>query len=285
MTAGYAAPASGLGPAVRQRDVPGTELAGSLARVSRLQNRVEALPRVPAEARWVGCAELLADAGGFGTWRAELAGWLADTYGEAPERTTAGYVLSWYLFVPGYLAGLLFHHERRVPSLRPEELAFRAATPRPHPDAVAVTSPEFVCLPDDPAAGTPHATVVGTEEALAAVLRGRFTAHAARFVAAFGPTVRFGRHTLWAAATDALDGALWLAGRYGGDEAAGVLDAALVLPDRVPPLTSASTLRPHVTETGDRGWTRRRESCCFHYLLAAGKGPCETCPRILPKMP
>lgn len=260
------------------------DLADSVRRAGSHQVRAEIRVGLPeSSADWVNCAELLSAPDGFTLWRQELAGWLHDRYGEAPERTTAGYVMSWYLFVPGYLAALLFHHERRVPSLRPDHLAFRKSQPRPHPDAIAVLDPSFVCLPDDPAAGTPNATVVPTEQALAAVLRGRFIAHTSRFISAFAPTVRFGRHTMWAAATDALDGSLWLAGRYGGDEVAGVLDAALLLEDRYEPLTSASTLRPVADEQGRTNWTRRRESCCFHYLMAAGQGECETCPRTCPK--
>lgn len=255
------------------------DLAESVARAASRQARVSLQVGVTTDSSdWVNCASLLSDTTLFDGWRAELAGWLTDRYGAAPERTTAGYVMTWYLSVPGYLAALLFHHERRVPSLRPEHLAFRLARPRPHPDSIAVLDRRFVCLPDDPAAGTPDATVVPDERALAAVLRGRFTAHAARFVGAFAPSVRFGRHTLWAAATDALDDSMLLAGRYGGDEGAGVVDGALLLPGRLAPLTSGSTMRP----AGD-GWTRRRESCCFHYLLECGKGPCSTCPRVQPK--
>lgn len=260
------------------------DLAESVARAGSRQVRTEIRMGLPDDsAPWVNCAALLSEAGGFDSWRAELAVWLRHRYGEAPERTTASYVMSWYLSVPGYLAALLFHHERRVPSLRPEHLSFRKARSRPHPDSIALLAQDFVCLPDDPAAGTPNATVVGDERVLAAVLRGRFTAHAARFVAAFGKTVRFGRHTLWAAATDALDTSFWLAGRYGGDEAAGVLDAGLVLPDRFEPLTAGSTLHPEPDERGHARWTRRRESCCFHYLIDAGQGVCATCPRVLPK--
>jgi FhuF 2Fe-2S C-terminal domain len=273
VTAGYA-PVPGAG----RRERP-SYLEDSLARLSTLQEQATLRFGLPADgAGWVSCARLLAEPAGFDRWRAGLASWLTDQYGEAPDRTTAGYVMNWYMFVPGYLAALLFHHERRVPSLRPADLAFTVAAPRPHPESIAVLRPTFACLPDDPAAGTPEATVVADEQALAAVLRGRYIAHATRFVAAYGPTVRFGRHTLWAAATDALDSSLWYAGRYGGDEAAGVLDAGLVLAERFAPLTSASTLR---TEDGE--WTRRRESCCFHYLLDAGQGICATCPRLCPK--
>lgn len=257
-------------------------LAESVTRAESRQARVSLRVGPPADSYdWVNCASLLSETALFEKWRSSLAEWLIDEYGDAPERTTAGYVMTWYLSVPGYLAALLFHHERRVPSLRPEHLSFRTARPRPHPDSIALLDRRFVCLPDDPAAGTPDATVVPDERALAAVLRGRFTAHAARFVSAFAPTVRFGRHTLWAAATDALDDSMLLAGRYGGNEGAGAVDGALLLPARLAPLTSASTMRPAAGTQGE--WTRRRESCCFHYLLECGKGPCTTCPRVLPR--
>jgi hypothetical protein len=258
-------------------------LADSLARLNPLQG-TELRFGLPAETTgWVNCAELLADADGFDRWRTGLADWLLDTYGEAPERTTAGYVMSWYLFVPAFLGASLFHHERRVPSLQPEHLAFRMAWPRPHPDGIAALSPTFACLPDDPAADTPQTIVVADEHALAALLRARYVAHAAGFFTAFASGVRFGRHTMWANATDALDSSLWYAGRDAGDESAGVLDAGLVLAERFAPLTSATTLRS-ISGAGEvTCWTRRRESCCFHYLITDGGGACETCPRLSPK--
>ncbi|MGQ0837148.1 (2Fe-2S)-binding protein [Actinokineospora sp.] len=278
MTAGYSL-------ATEARDGQ-AYLAASLDRVNSLQTRAELRFGLPAAAgRWATCADVLGTPGAIAHWRAGLAGWLRDKYADSPDQTTASYLMTWYLTIPGYVAGLLFHHERRVPSLRPADLAFRTAEPRPHPAAIAVLSPRFACLPSDPAAGTRSATVVADEQALAAVLRGRFTAHAARFIAVYAPQVRLGKHMLWAAATDVLDNALWLAGRYGGDEGAGVLDAALVLgaggaPFTSAPFTSGSTLRPVTDETGPTRWTRRRESCCFHYLLENGQGPCATCPRL-----
>lgn len=256
-------------------------LAESLTAVNARQERIDVRFGLPTTPGWVTCASFLATPDAFGRWRAALARWLRGQYDDSPDQTTAGYVMTWYLTVPAYVGALLFHHERRVPSLRPADLAFRTAYPRPHPGSVAVLSPGFACLPDDPAArdrSAPGVVVAPDEAALAALLRGRYVEHARRFVEAFAPQVRFGKHTLWAAATDALDSALWQAGRHAGDEGAGVLDAALVLDSGVKPLTAGSTLRP---EGG--AWTRRRESCCFHYLLENGKGPCGTCPRISPK--
>jgi hypothetical protein len=56
-------------------------------------------------------------------------------------------------------------------------------------------------------------------------------------------------------------------------------EARKVLPERIPPFTSASTLHALSDADGNRVWTRRKESCCFTYLLANGKGACATCPR------
>jgi hypothetical protein len=271
------------GPAALASGMPSGDtrsdgLAGSLTRLDGVQSWLHLrhrLPDDPGERTWWRCSTVLTQPAYFDKWGAEVAGWLQARYGEAPERAVAGYLLSWYLSVPGLVAGLLFHRERRVPLLRPEDLAFRLGEPRPHPDGVALLDERFACLPDDQAAGAAEATVIADEAALAALLRARFAGHAARFVAAFQPGVRFGRRTLWAAATDALDEGLWLAGKYCGDEAAGAAEAALVLPAPSTPFTSASTL----VDAGTAGWTRRRESCCFHYVLRSGQGECETCPR------
>ncbi|VVJ22832.1 iron-sulfur protein [Amycolatopsis camponoti] len=248
-------------PSTRETDV----LAPSLRRLDLRRDVPEG---------WIRCSTALAWS--FDEWRTRLAGWLAREYGEAPPRTVDAYLVAWYLHIPAQVGALLLHHERRVPSLRPEDLAFRVGAGQPYPDDLAVLADGFCCLPTDPASAAPGATVVRDERALAAVLRARYTAHAARFVQAYGPQSRFGRRTLWAAATDALENALWGAGRAGGTpeaEGAGVADAALVLDSRYPPLTSASTLH-----WVDGGWTRRRESCCFSYLLPA-EPECDGCPR------
>ncbi|MFI9810526.1 (2Fe-2S)-binding protein [Saccharothrix variisporea] len=252
-----------------------TPIAGSLGRANALAEWCEVrfgLPEDPVG--WTTADAFMAEPARFDAWRADLGRWLVEHYGEAPERTTAGYVMSWYLSVVGMVGGTLFHQARRVPSLRPSDVAVRVADDgRPHIVAVALLAEDFACLPDDPEGDHPAATVVADEHALAALLRARFAAHAAEFVRAFGPTVRLGRRTLWAAATDALDGAAWRAGQLCGDEAAGVADAALLLPDRIEPFTSATTLR-----ATPAGWTRRRQSCCFHFALP-GAEVCDTCPR------
>ncbi|WNV91780.1 (2Fe-2S)-binding protein [Umezawaea sp. Da 62-37] len=252
-----------------------TPVAESITRVSTRSDDVEVRFGLPAQrGDWVLCSDALADPALFDRWRKALAEWLEVQYGGSSDRATAGYVMGWYLGVPGQLAGLLFHSARRVPSLRPADLAFRLAGDRPQVAGIALLSDEFACLPDDPAGNHPAATVVADEAALAALLRAKYVAHAADFVKAFGPTVRLGRRMLWAAATDALDKGTWLAGRMCGDESTGVSDAAMLLPERIAPLTSGSTMR-----FTDGEWTRSRQSCCFTYVLP-GAEECDTCPRV-----
>jgi hypothetical protein len=156
----------------------GDDLGSSLLRIGRLQERGEL--RCDAPSGWLRCDELLANPARFADWRARLATWLVRNHGAAPERTTAGYVMSWYLHVPAYVGALLLHHERRVPSLKPEQLAFGLGEDRPDPVGMAVLSNAFYCLPTDPGSAREEATVVADERALAGVLRAEYLAAVGR---------------------------------------------------------------------------------------------------------
>jgi hypothetical protein len=264
----------------------GPDLAASVRHANAVQQDLRLSYGVPpaGATSWVRCADLLAEPTLLADWAERLACWLRREYGEAPDRTVAGYLLSWYLAVPAKVGALLFHTTRRVPAIDPAGLAVRFAGNDPLPGAIALLSDRFTCLATDLGADRPEATQVPDETALAAVLRGRYAAHAARFITALaevdtpalGP-LRLGRRALWASATDALDGACWRVGQSCGNEAAAAAAAALLLPAVLPPFTSASTLRP---DSATNGWTRRREVCCFHYVLREGMGPCATCPRV-----
>jgi hypothetical protein len=248
----------------------------------RTFDRVSDLP----SARWITCDHALSDPEFFPRWRMQVAQWLAEQRApgkapgktKVPEKTTGGYVLQWYLVIPSYLGALLFHSARRVPSLSPRQLGFRldpAAV-----QEVALRPRRFWCLPDDPDAGHPDAVPVPDEAALGAVLRHQVIAHATRFLAVYGPLVRFGPRTQWAAVTDVLDSALLLAGRSFGSPQAGAADAQLVLAAGTKPLTSASTICELTDDHGRPHWTRLRGSCCFLYALPGVERPCASCPRV-----
>jgi FhuF 2Fe-2S C-terminal domain len=195
-----------------------------------------------------------------------------------PAMTTAGYVLQWYLVIPSYLGGLLFHSARRVSSLAPGQLGFRLD--RAVLRGVVLHPGRFWCLPGDPDVGHSDAVSVPDEAALGAILRHQVIAHATRFLAIYSPQVRFGHRTQWAAVTDALDRGLLLAGRSFGSPQAGAADARLVLARGEKPLTSASTICQVTDEHGRTHWTRRRGSCCFLYALPGAERPCASCPRV-----
>jgi hypothetical protein len=234
-------------------------------------------PLTPCD-QWTSCEQALSEPTYFTRWRAAVAQQLAQQHAHVPEQTTAAHVLQWYLGIPTYLGAMLFHSARRVPSLQPPQLAFRLDLG--WVQEVALRPSLFWCLPDDPDAGHPDATQLPDEVALAAVLRRQVVMHATRFLKVYGPLVRFGRRTLWAAVTDVLDVALLIAGRSFGSAQAGATDARLVLAKREEPLTSASTTCEVTDEHGRTHWIRRRGWCCFTYALPDVEHPCASCPRV-----
>jgi hypothetical protein len=133
-------------------------------------------------ASWIECEHALSDPAFFPWWRAAVAQRLAKQYAPVPdkalvpEQTTGGYVLPWYLAIPSYVGGLLFHSARRVPSLEPRQLSFRLESAALQ--EVALRPGRFWCLPGDPDAGHPDAVPVPDEASLGAVLRGEVIAHA-----------------------------------------------------------------------------------------------------------
>ncbi len=239
-------------------------------------------------AQWIRCDHALANPNFFPRWREQVAQHLAEQQSHAPGgtpektqvpgKTTGGYVLQWYLVVPSYLGAVLFHSARRVPSLLPRQLSFRLGPPAVA--EVALQPGRFWCLPGDPDAGHPDAVPVPDEAALGAILLRQVVAHATHFLTVYGPMVRFGSRTQWAAVTDVLDSALLLAGRSFGSPQAGAADARLVLANGEKPLTSASTIHELTDDRGRTHWTRLRSSCCFLYALPGVERPCASCPRL-----
>jgi FhuF 2Fe-2S C-terminal domain len=233
---------------------------------------------------WIGCDRALSDPSFFSRWQMMVTQRLMRRYAPTqdragvPDRTTAGYVLRCYLVIPSYLGALLFHSARRVPCLAPQQLGFRL-------DAAAVTGialrpGRFWCLDSDPEAEHRDALPVAHEAALGAMLREQAIAHAARFLAVYGPLVRFGCHAQWATVTDMLDKALLFAGQSFGSPQAGAVDAQLVLGGAEKPLTSSSTICQVIDDNGCAHWIRRRGTCCFLYAMPGVERPCASCPRI-----
>lgn len=253
-------------------------LAASVAAVDRAVDWMSFRLLDNAGTEWIACDQALSDPPFFAQWRAALEQRLAQQHAHVPDQTTAAHVLQWYLGIPTHLGAMLFHSARRVPSLQPRQLAFRLDLA--WVQEVALRPGRFWCLPGDPDAEHPDAVQVPDEVALAAALRSQVVAHAACFLKVYGPMVRFGRRTLWAAVTDMLDVNLLIAGRSFGSARAGATDARLVLAQREDPFTSASTTCEVIDDRGRAHWTRRRGWCCFSYALPGVEHPCASCPRV-----
>lgn len=252
--------------------------------IERLQGvgGLRVLPAVPAAGSgWVGARELQGTPvldGLLDTVHENLCAHVpADRRDEVPPAVAPSYVLEWYLWAVCTAAVLPFVHERRVPELAADVVALRMSE-NGWPLAVALLSPVFSCLPDDPDAAHPDARPVDGVEELRAVLRAQVAAHADAFLQAWGRRGRRGRRALWAAATDALVEAVQRSapGGRGAREAAALLPAA-----------SDSSLAPFVgavryTSVGRPGTPdepfRQRASCCLAYSVPGGEA-CFSCPR------
>ncbi|MGH3616062.1 MAG: (2Fe-2S)-binding protein [Pseudonocardia sp.] len=235
---------------------------------------------LPAEEPgWVRCVDVIGDAVFLRRWQADVGGALGTEHEMVPPITSATYVLSWYAAIPAFMGAVSFRLDRRVPRLAPEALGFHRHQREHRPDGIALLDGRFWCLPDDPAAEDPVATVVADEQVLAAVLRGQLRAHADAFLVGYDPGVRLPRRALLGVFFDALDGAIWAAGKRIGCEGAGVRDAAIVLPGGTPEFGDGSALYRLVDARGREHVSRRRVACCYYYRLSGAEGACFTCPR------
>lgn len=225
---------------------------------------------------WTRCADV--DAGFLAGWESRMAAGITRTYGRTHPMTASGFCLDFYAGVPGRLGGALFRLARRVPRLDRASLAFSCHPEEHHPDGVALLDPRFWCLPGDPDAGHPDATVVADEAALAAVLRAQVRVHADDFLGGYRGGARLPRRGLLGSFFDALDVGVW----YGGDPDGPtvVAEGAVVLPGGTAEFAAASSLHLLVDARGRTHVSRRRVGCCYYFKVTDDGRACATCPRV-----
>lgn len=254
-------------------------IGSTVARADRADEWLTMRLGIPAdEAGWLRYAGI--DAEFIVAWERSVAARQRHELGRSHPMTSASYVLGWYAGLPGQVGGACFRLDRRVPRLQPEDLALHRHPTEHYPDGVALLDERFWCLPDDPAADDPAATVVADDAALAAVLRGQVREHADRFLSWYTPGARLAQRNLLGAFFDGLDCGIWTGGEHGVDARELVLaDAALVLPGHTPEFWDASTLYLLTDDRGRTHLTRERVSCCHSYKINDAGVPCFTCPR------
>lgn len=226
---------------------------------------------------WTRCDDV--DGAFVAEWERDAARHQERGHRRSDPRAAAAHVLGWYAELPGMMGGRMFAAARRVPRLDAGSLAFRLHPTEFWPDGIALLDARFWCLADDPSTGSPSASVVGTEEELATLLRRQVRAHADTFLTWYRPGAKLARRNLVGAFFDGLDTGLWggvdpgPAGRPGIRAA-----AARVLPGGTEEFGAASTLHELTDTRGRTHLTRERISCCHSYLLEEDD-PCFTCPR------
>ncbi|MQS11679.1 (2Fe-2S)-binding protein [Streptomyces kaniharaensis] len=191
----------------------------------------------------------------------------------------AGFGLHRFAWPVSLLFTVPWFLERRVPLLTPTDVSLRR---RSGEGELTVRPGDFVCLPDDPAAGLALARTVPCEAALAAELRCALGEFLAPVLAAFRPEVRRGPRVLWAMATDAAVEGLWyVGGLLGEEERARAELSALLAPAAAPaPFAPGAGFAGRADGLGDApGTDRVRASCCLVYT-AEPADMCRGCPRV-----
>ncbi|MGW3041689.1 (2Fe-2S)-binding protein [Kitasatospora sp. NPDC001159] len=223
----------------------------------------------------------------------------------------AGFGLHRFVWPVSLLFTVPWFLERRVPLLGLDDVSVHRG---PNSVELTVRPESFVCLPDDPAAGSPQARTAADAHALAAELRCALAEFLGPVLTAFGPEVRRGPRVLWAMATDAVvEGLGYAGGLLGEQERARAELTALLAPgeptgpaestapaeparapdagrnpapvpapftpgagfaDPAPDRAGASRGTPGASDTD-----RARASCCLVYTVEP-KDMCGGCPRI-----
>jgi len=231
---------------------------------------------------WLRCSDV--DAEVIALWERQAAESQVRYDGRSHPTAAASYALGWYAEIASRVGGTCLLLERRVPRLERAALAFRCHPEDHYPDAVAFLDQRFWCLPGDPDADDPDATVVADEQELAAILRAQVRSHADDFLATYRPGARLPRRDLLGAFFDGLDVGFWRADHTTGPTLAdSVALAALVLPGGTPEFTDASTLYVVEDHAGVEQLTRVRVSCCNFYRVSDTGEACTTCPRTSPE--
>jgi hypothetical protein len=223
---------------------------------------------------WIDAAALARDPAALDAFLAAEAARIRQAYGvEAREDVVATRALHSYLWSAGLLMSGPLYLERRVPLLRPQDIRVGPG------GSLRVTPGRFACLPDDPAAASPRATVLDSDEDMHAELRRVVADHVRPLLATLRPRLRRGTRALWGMAGDDLVSGLWHLGRALGEEQHGAGLATRLLPVPFPPFPGGAHFRPAPDAlAGEPQLTRTRIGCCLHYTVRPDE-TCSTCPR------
>jgi hypothetical protein len=236
--------------------------------------RVAETPVLPTGEGWVAAADLAAGGAALDAFLSFDDEQVRRDYGQtARPDVVASFGLHRYAWPACLLVTLPWFLHRRVPRIPVGAVAFQRTLGR-----LAVHIEEFACLPGDPAAELPGATVVPDEEALRAEVRVAVADHLGPVLDGFRSRMRRGSRALWGMATDEITEGLWYLGHLLGEERRAMEEAGRLLPGSTAPYPGGASFRELTGPQGEKLSTRDRVSCCLFYTLRP-QDTCVTCPR------
>ncbi|MBZ9640889.1 (2Fe-2S)-binding protein [Streptomyces sp. PSKA30] len=234
---------------------------------------------LPSGDGWITAASLAAGGTGLDTFLAWDDAQVRRDYGQqARPDVVASFGLHRYAWPACLLITVPWFLHRRVPRFPVTHVSYNRTVPDLSMGRLAVRPDGFACLPGDPAAALPGATVVADEEALRAELRAAVAEHFEPVLAAFGPRMRRRGRALWATATDEIVEGLWYVADLLGERERAKRELELLLPGATKPYVGSAAFRELTGPNGESLPTRDRASCCMFYTLRP-EDTCTTCPR------
>ncbi|MER5970443.1 (2Fe-2S)-binding protein [Streptomyces sp. NPDC002055] len=264
------APVAPVAPAVTPSPV-----AGAYTRLAEVFPGLRVTEEPPRSGGgWVAATELAAGGTAVDAFLAWDNAQILRDYGQqARPDVIASFGLHRYAWPACLLFTVPWFLLRRVPRVPVGQVSFQRTLGR-----MTARVRDFACLPDDPAAGLPHARVVPDEEALRAEVREAVAEHLGPVLDGFRPRMRRGPRALWGMATDEIVEGLWYIGHLLGEEQRAMSELELLLPGSTKPYVGRSAFRELTGPNGEALPTRDRASCCMFYTLRP-EDTCLTCPR------
>jgi hypothetical protein len=253
-------------------------LAGAYARLTAVLPSLRVTEEAPRTGGGWGTARELADGGAaLDAFLASDDAQVTRDYGRpARPDVTASFGLHRYAWPACLLFTVPWFLERRVPRLTADDVSFHRLDGRV--TRMTVRPRGFACLPGDPAALSPEARTVPSEDALRAELRAAVAEHLAPVLDGFRSRTRRGSRALWGMATDEIVEGLWYVGHLLGEEDRAVAELDALLPGGTGPYAGGAAFREPAGPGGGALRTRDRISCCLVYTLPS-TDTCATCPR------
>ncbi|GGT35377.1 (2Fe-2S)-binding protein [Streptomyces chromofuscus] len=263
---------------------PASATADAYARLTELLPSLGILELGPTEPfpsapGWITSASLAAGSTALDDFLAHDDAQVVRDYGlRARPDVIASFGLHRYAWPACLLITVPWFLGRRVPRFPVTHVSYDRTAPGLALGRLAVRPHGFACLPGDPAAALPRATVVPDEEALRAEVRAAVAEHLEPVLAAFGPRMRRRGRALWGMATDEIVEGLWYVAHLLGEQDRARRELERLLPGATKPYAGSAAFRELKGPNGETLPTRDRASCCMFYTLRP-EDTCATCPR------